>query len=134
MDNNNVLRRIRYIFDFNDSRMISIFHLGGLEVTRAKVSDWLKRDDDPAYIECEDIQLASFLNGLIIHKRGKKEGPEPESEKFLSNNLILKKIRIALALKSDDILDIMASIDFPMNKPELSSYFPQELLFQGNLF
>ena len=47
MTNNDVLRRIRYTFNFDDTKMIHIFGLGGLQVTRAQNSDWLKKDDDP---------------------------------------------------------------------------------------
>ena len=72
MTNNDILRRIRYIFDFNDAKMITIFGLADHKVTREQISDWLKKDDDPAYKACSDTQLAIFLNGLINHKRGKK--------------------------------------------------------------
>ncbi len=54
--------------------MIAVFGLADYEVTREQISDWLKNDDDPAYQPCSDNQLAIFLNGLINHKRGKKEG------------------------------------------------------------
>jgi len=64
MNNNDVLRRTRYTFNFDDSKMMAVFELGGLEVTRAEISDWLKKDDDPDYQKCSDRQLASFLNGL----------------------------------------------------------------------
>lgn len=123
MNNNDFIRRIRYIFDLGDSKMIKIFGLADLQVTRAQVSDWLKKDDDPAYQHLKDIQLAIFLNGLINYRRGKKEGAQPEPEKRLTNNIIFKKLRIALNLKSDDILAIMKLAGFPMNNPELSSYF-----------
>ena len=65
MTNNGILRRIRYVFDFDDAKMIAIFGSGGSEVTRAQISDWLKKDDDPAYQNCGDTLLATFLNGLI---------------------------------------------------------------------
>ena len=84
MTNNDILRRIRYTFDYSDSKMIKIFALAESEVTRAEVSDWLKQDDDEAYVECSDTQLALFLNGLINEKRGKKEGAQPEPEKSLN--------------------------------------------------
>jgi uncharacterized protein YehS (DUF1456 family) len=74
MTNNDILRRIRYTFDFNDSKMIAIFGLADHQVTRAQISDWLKKDDDPAFQECSDARLAVFLNGLINDRRGKKEG------------------------------------------------------------
>lgn len=123
MTNNDILRRIRYIFDFNDSKMITIFGLAGHQVTRGQISDWLKKDDDPAYQKCSDTQLAIFLNGLINDKRGKKKGPQPEPEKRLTNNIIFMKLKIALNLKAEDVLAIMDLAGFPMSKPELSAFF-----------
>ncbi len=123
MTNNDILRRIRYIFDFNDSKMIAIFSLAGHQVTRGQISDWLKKDDDPACQECSDTQLAIFLNGLINDKRGKKEGPQPEPEERLTNNIIFMKLKIALNLKAEDVLAIMDLAGFPMSKPELSAFF-----------
>ena len=74
MNNNDCLRRIRYILDFDDSKMIAIFGLANMETDRAEISAWLKKDDDPDLVECDDTSLASFLNGLIIALRGEKEG------------------------------------------------------------
>lgn len=123
MTNNDILRRIRYTFDFNDSKMIAIFGSAGLEVTRAQISDWLKKEDDPAYKRCNDTQMATFLNGLINEKRGKKEGPQPAPERVLTNNLIFRKLKIALNLKDDDVLSIMELAKFRLGKSELSAFF-----------
>jgi uncharacterized protein YehS (DUF1456 family) len=123
MTNNDILRRIRYTFDFNDSKMIAIFGLADHQVTRGQISNWLKKDDDPAYQKCSDTQLAIFLNGLINDKRGKKEGPQPEPEQRLTNNIIFRKLKIALNLKAEDILEIMDLTDLRMSKHELSAFF-----------
>jgi uncharacterized protein YehS (DUF1456 family) len=123
MTNNDILRRIRYTFDFNDSKMIAVFGLADHQVTRGQISDWLKKDDDPAYQKCSDTQLAIFLNGLINDKRGKKEGPQPEPEQRLTNNIIFRKLKIALNLKAEDILEIMDLTDLRMSKHELSAFF-----------
>ena len=123
MTNNDILRRIRYTFDFDDSTMIAIFGLAGCQVTREQISDWLKKDDDPAYQKCSDTQLAIFLNGLINYKRGKKEGPQPEPEQRLTNNIIFRKLRIALNLKAEDILEIMDMAGLRISKHELSAFF-----------
>ena len=128
MTNNDILRRIRYIFDFNDSKMIAVFGLADHQVTRGQISDWLKKDDDPAYQDCSDIHLATFLNGLINDKRGKKDGPKPEPESQLTNNIIFRKLRIALDLKADDIIEILALADSRISKHELSAFFRK----QGN--
>ena len=123
MTNNDILRRLRYIFDFDDSKMIALFGLADLEVNRSQVSDWLKKENDPAYKNCTDEQLAIFLNGLIVLKRGKKEGPQPEPEKRLTNNIIFRKLKIALDLKADDILNLLKLVNLRMSKHELSAFF-----------
>ncbi len=123
MNNNDVLRRIRYVFDFGDSKMIAIFAKADHEVTRGQVSDWLKKDDDPAYQECSDTQLAIFLNGLINDKRGKREGAQPEPEKQLNNNIIFMKLKIALNLKAEDVLELLELAEFRISKHELSAFF-----------
>lgn len=123
MTNNDVLRRIRYTFNFDDTKMIAIFGLGGLEVTRAEISDWLKKEDDPDYRNCSDVQLASFLNGLIVDKRGQKDGPPAPPETSLTNNIIFRKLKIALNLQADDVLALIKRADFSMSKHELSAFF-----------
>lgn len=123
MTNNDILRRLRYTFDFNDAKMIALFGLAELDVTRDQISDWLKKEEDPAYKECNDTQLAIFLNGLIVDKRGEREGPKPEPEKRLTNNIIFKKLKIALNLKSADILEIMDMANLGISPHELSAFF-----------
>lgn len=123
MDNNDIIRRIRYTFDFSDSKMVALFGLADHEVTREQIGDWLKKDDDPAYKLLRDTELAIFLNGLINEKRGKKEGPQPVPEKRLTNNIIFKKLKIALNFTADDVLEAMALADFSMSKHELSAFF-----------
>lgn len=123
MTNNDILRRIRYIFDFSDSKMATIFGLADYQVTRDQISTWLKIEDDPAYQKCDDTQLAIFLNGLINEKRGKKEGAQPDLEKHLTNNIILMKLKIALNLKAEDMLEVMGLANFRLSKHELSAFF-----------
>ena len=126
MTNNDILRRLRYTFDFSDSKMIALFGLANLEVSRGQVSDWLKKEDDPAYQKCTDNELAIFLNGLIIENRGKKEGPQPVPEKYITNNIILRKLKIALDLKADDVLEILELVNLRISKHELSAFFRKQ--------
>lgn len=123
MTNNDILRRVRYIFDFNDSKMITIFALADDTVTREDISSWLKKDDDPDYKACSDTQLAIFLNGLINHKRGKKDGPQVVPEEKLNNNIIFRKLKIALNLKEEDTLALLKLADLKISKHELSAFF-----------
>jgi len=123
MTNNEIIRRIRFIFDFSDSKMIEIFALADHQVNRSRISDWLKKDDDPSFLEISDYHLAIFLNGLINDKRGKKEGEQPIPEKRLTNNMILRKLKIALNFKDEDVLEILGLVDMHISKHELSAFF-----------
>ncbi len=123
MTNNDIFRRIRFIFDFNDSAMIALFGLAGNVVTREQVSAWLKKDDKPDFKELDDPQMAIFLTGLIIKKRGQKDGPAFEPESVLNNNIIFRKLRIALEFNDVDVITTMKLAGFPIGKQELSALF-----------
>ncbi len=45
---------------------------------------------------------------------------------MISNNDILKKLRVALQLKDDDIIEILKHSDFKLSKTELSAFFRNE--------
>ena len=123
MTNNDILRRVRYIFDINDTSMIKIFDLADMKVDRAQISDWLKNEDDPESKVMNDTELATFLNGFIIKQRGKKDGPQAAVESTLSNNIIFRKLRIALNLQEADIMNILSLADMKISKHELSALF-----------
>lgn len=123
MNNNDIIRRLRYIFDFNDSKMIALFKLADYEVTREQVSNWLKKEGDPDAVNIHDKYLAIFLNGFINDRRGKREGPQPKPEKTLNNNLILRKLKIALNMKDTDMLAVFELMGMNVSKHELSAFF-----------
>lgn len=103
--------------------MAEIFGLGGKAVFAEEVNHWLKRDDEPEFAKLQDKDLAAFLNGLIILKRGPKEDSTPAAEKSLDNNAILRKLKIALDMKDDDMLEVFALKSFRLSKHELSAFF-----------
>lgn len=123
MTNNYYLRRLRYTFAFTDTKMLELWALAGEAVTRQQVSAWLKKDDDPDCVNCSDLMLAVFLNGLINDLRGKKEGPQIPPESRLNNNIILRKLKIALNLRDEDICNIINSGGDFIGKSELSAFF-----------
>ena len=123
MNNNDVLRRLRYTFELDDSTVIKLFGLAAHEVTRTEISDWLKSDEDPEMKTLNDTEMAAFLNGFIVSKRGKKNGKTPEPEKKMNNNIILTKLKIALNLQSEEILALLTLAGLPISKHELSAFF-----------
>jgi uncharacterized protein YehS (DUF1456 family) len=123
MTNNDIIRQIRYAFDYNDTKMIQLFAMADLDVTRSQVSNWLRKEDHPAYQEISDKQLAYFLNGLINDKRGVKEGVPMEPENHLNNNIKLRKLKIALNMRDEDIIETISLAGLRISKPELSAFF-----------
>ncbi|GMQ56610.1 DUF1456 family protein [Vallitalea sediminicola] len=148
MDNNDRLIRLRYALDIKNSEMIKIFKLGGIEVTREKVQKMLTKsknsyndevDDDEVEekeenIKCNNNTLESFLNGFIIFKRGRQEPKSGQSERAALtikdsasvNNVLIKKVKIALSLTSDDVLDIFNEAGVVVTKGELSAILRKE--------
>ena len=123
MINNDVMRRVRYIFDFSDKQMIEVFAQAEYPATQLQLHGWLRKDDDPEFVECPDLVFALFLNGLINLKRGKREGVEAPVERRLTNNIIFMKLKIALNLQAEDVLNLMALSGFKISKHELSALF-----------
>lgn len=126
MTNNDILRNLRYTFNLGDSKMIDIFAAAELKTDRAEISNWLKSDDDENFVKITDEEFATFLNGFINKRRGKKDGPQPVPETKLNNNIIFRKLKIAFDLKSDDILDLLDLADFRLSSHELSAFFRKE--------
>jgi uncharacterized protein YehS (DUF1456 family) len=120
---NDCLRRVRYILDLNDNEVIALFARAEQQVTGAQVIGWLKKDDDPDYKECSDVMFATFLNGLINQRRGRKDGPQPEPEKSMNNNVVFRKLKIAFNLQAEEILSILSLADLNISKHELSAFF-----------
>jgi uncharacterized protein YehS (DUF1456 family) len=123
VNNNDILRRLRYTFDLNELSIVDIFASADGVATQEQVVSWLKKDDDAGFVDMIDLEMATFLNGFINTRRGKREGPQPEPEKRLTNNTIFMKLRIALNLQAEEILDIMQLAEFNLSKHELSSFF-----------
>ena len=123
MTNNDILRRIRYILDFNNSNLAATFALGGLVASREQLIGWLSKEEDADFVALSDSELAQFLNGLIITKRGQQEGVQPVVESRLNNNIILRKLKIAFTLRDEDFIELLQLAGFRLGKAELSAFF-----------
>lgn len=122
MTNNDVLRSIRKILNVNSATFVEILALDGLEISRNEVNNFLQNEEHPDYVLCPDGIMASFLDGLIFHLRGKDESRPPMPKELpITNNLVMKKLRVAFQLREEDMLEIFKSVDFRFSKPELSA-------------
>lgn len=123
MTNNNVLRRLRYALDLPDPVALRCLEQAGLRAEAAQWRAWLKKDGDPEARPCPDAVLGGFLDGLIRLRRGPRpEGPPPPPER-LTNNVILKKLRIALGWREDQVLAALAAGGQPLSAGELGALF-----------
>jgi uncharacterized protein YehS (DUF1456 family) len=128
MINNDVLRSIRYMLDLSDIKLLQLAQLADpkLAVDRESIEAALKREDETGFRECSDALLGHVLEGLVIHRRGRDPTqPARPIEPRVSNNLVLKKLRVAFELKDVDMHQIFDSVGFAVSKPELSALFRQ---------
>ena len=128
MINNDVLRSIRYMLDLSDIKVVEIVKLAepAIPLEKADVLAFLRREDDPDYVACSDHVLTHLLDGLVIHCRGRNERlPARPVEKRVTNNLVLKKLRVAFELKDVDLHDVFAAAGLPISKPEMTALFRQ---------
>lgn len=126
MNNNDILRRVRYALDISNPAMIEIFQLSGCTLELPTLLKLLKKEEEEEFISCSTPLLSFFLDGLIVHKRGRREsdsGEPPKPDASLNNNAILKKLRIALDLKEEDMLAVMKLAGVVISKSELSALF-----------
>ncbi|MFZ3152761.1 DUF1456 family protein [Pseudomonas sp.] len=124
MLNNDVLRSLRYTLDISDAQMLDIIKLSGKQVAPNDLAAMLKKEDEEGFIPCDDELMAHFLDGLVFFKRGKDDSrPAQPLELPVTNNMVLKKLRVAFELKEDDMHTIMNSVDCPVSKPEMSALF-----------
>lgn len=136
MDNNDILIRLRYALELKNKEMAEIFQLGGVDVTVPDVIRILTKEDDESddQLKCNNSMFDSFLNGFIVYKRGKQEpkpgqpeSSEPSIKKSANvNNLLLKKVKIALALTTEDMLDIFEQAGITVSKGELGALLRKE--------
>ena len=130
MTNNDFLRRLRYALNIKDNVMVQIFKKGNIVLTREDVIDYLKKDIDEGFKKLNNNDLIAFLDGLIIQKRGKREDgtpiPQVKVTKNNLNNILLRKLRIALSFKSYDMIKIFKLGGIEISEGELSALFRSE--------
>lgn len=147
MENNDILIRLRYALDIKNKEMVEIFKLGGVEISKEDVLKLLTKskdsfesdyDESPEeednQLKCNNKMLESFLNGLITFKRGPQEQkpgqqvapPSPSGNSESVNNMLMKKVKIALALTSEDMIDILEESRVAITKSELSAILRKE--------
>jgi uncharacterized protein YehS (DUF1456 family) len=121
---NDVLRSLRYLLNVPDAKLGDIVRLGGGEVSQADLVAFLKKEDEAGYRECGHEVMARFLNGLVIYKRGRDESRPPQPVELpVTNNAILKRLRVAFELKDSDLVALIEKSGLRVTKGELGAFF-----------
>ena len=124
MNHNDTLKTLRYILNVNDAKMLEIVKLGGLETTLADIQALLKNEDEPGYSVCSDQVMAHFLNGLVTFKRGIDDTRPLQALLVpVTNNIVLKKVRVAFELKDEDLRSMIEKSGLTVTKTEMSAFF-----------
>lgn len=126
---NSILRRLRFALSMDDGATIGVFALVDYKMEQEYLHGMMKKEEDDGFVPCRDKILALFLDGLIIKRRGKQDNPNAKPVKILSgkdklsNNDVLRKIRIAMSYREEDMMEILRLAQFNVGKSELSAFF-----------
>lgn len=126
MKNNDIFKRLRYGLNLDDAAMLEIFRLGEYPMDQTTLAAYLRNEEEAGYLVCGDQAFSQFLDGLIILKRGRRDDAPAKPAKVsgaMDNNTILKKLRIALAFREEDMLATMTQGGLSVSKSELSALF-----------
>jgi uncharacterized protein YehS (DUF1456 family) len=147
MTTNDVLRRLCFALKLSDPAMLEMLQLADKPLDKEVLAACFKKEEEPGYLLCPDAVLEALLDGMILKYRGRKEEPQgnspqqspagspkppagspkpsagTRSSSVLDNNTILKKLRIALELKEEDLLAIMKLAGVDVSAHELSALF-----------
>ncbi len=114
------------MLNISEFKLVEIVKMGGGEVTQAQMNAFIKKEDEPGFEACPQNVMARFLNGLIYMRRGKDETRPPLAPELPTNNVVLKKLRVAFELKDEDILSMLDEAGCKVTKTELSALFRKE--------
>ncbi len=127
MNNNEVLQILRDNLKLNSEQLIEILNLVDVKVTPSEMEAWLKPQGEEGHMQLSHKLMAHFLDALVIYKRGKSENSEARPIEIpITNNIILKKLRVAFELKEDDLIAISKKTDSTTTPKEWSAFFRKQ--------
>lgn len=124
---NEILYRIQKALNLTIENMLQAYKLEAYNMEEKHLKSLLSRRQEKDFILCSYEELGTFLDGLVTLKRGpspKKSNDDTVVE--LTNNLILKKLRIALELKESETEIIFGLAEVELSKQQLASLFRKE--------
>jgi len=123
---NNILYKITKALHLESDSTLRAYKLAEFTLSPQRLDAILKPLDDKEYEVCTYEELGVFLDGLILLKRGPSPKKSTAQTLELTNNLILKKLRIALELKEAEVEIIFGLGEANLSKQQLSALFRSE--------
>jgi uncharacterized protein YehS (DUF1456 family) len=129
MDNNDVLKRLRYALNIPDRKIVEMFASVDYAIGKDELEGIFKAEGEGGYVRCDDSLMEKFLDALVLSRRGKRKEDDAErrprlsGQRHISNNDILKRLRIALELKDEELIAIMHLAGSEISKSELGALF-----------
>ena len=136
MRTNDIFRKLTQSLLLDTPKIQALFAVTEIDLSDKDVANLLKTDYQPGFEAMPDYILTIFLNNLIDEQRGKKADAQAEViEKHhkISNNDVLKKLRIAFNLHEQDVRDALKLATIELTKSDLSALFrkPGHAQFKG---
>ena len=126
MTNNYVLSLLMNSLKLDKVDILKSYKLADKKITQDDVDDILREPSDEKFILLSDEGFELFLNGFIVYKRGPSDKKGKKQKIYFSNNIILKKLKIALNLKDEDIVAIFENDGLEITKSQLTAYFRRD--------
>ncbi len=126
MTNNYILTSIMNSLKLTKVDVLKSYKLVDKKIAQEDVDDILREASDEKFILLSDEGFELFLNGFIAYKRGPSDKKAKKQKIYFSNNIILKKLKIALDLKDEDIIEIFANDGLEITKSQLTAYFRRD--------
>ncbi|TVQ66775.1 MAG: DUF1456 family protein [Balneolaceae bacterium] len=125
MRNDDVILNIRYMLNISNSKIAEIIEMGGYKPKREEIEHLFRETkEEEEKDDVSDKLMAHFLDGLIYFKRGKSEKhPQPALTLPVTNNQILKKLRVAFKLREEHILKTLKNEGLTVSGSELNALF-----------
>ncbi len=123
LTNKDILRRLRYALELDDAHTARFLSTAQEPVTEEQARTLLDKTSDD---ECPSSWLGRFLDALVLERRGPRDPnapPLPPAPDKLTNNMVLKKLRIALEYKEQDMLDTLTRGGMEFSSAELTALF-----------
>ena len=126
MTNNYILSSIMDSLKLDKVDILKSYKLADKKITQDDVDDILREPSDEKFILLSNEGFELFLNGFISYKRGPSDKKAKKQKIYFSNNIILKKLKIALDLKDEDIIAIFEKDGLEITKSQLTAYFRRD--------